>query len=352
MTTVHFVVPDGIDDPEHPSGGNVYDRRLCVELRLRGWDVREHAAPGSWPYPELPARQSLERQIAGVPDGQLLLVDGLIASTMPAVLVPAARRLRLVVLVHQPLGNAAERPDAAAQECAVLSAARTVLTTSSWCRRWLLSRYPLCPDRVTVAEPGTDPAGLAVGTAGGGELLCVGTVSPSKGHNLLLTALAAVADLRWRCICVGTLDRDPAFVVQLRQRLVADGLGDRVHFIGPRTGADLERLYGAADALVHPSRAETYGMVITEALAHGLPVLAADVGGVGEALGRVSRDRRPGLLIAPGDPDALAGALRRWLVEPKMRTQLRAAALERRATLPGWDATADRIAGTLGQVAA
>jgi glycosyltransferase involved in cell wall biosynthesis len=352
VTTVHFVVPDGIDDPDRPSGGNAYDRRLCIELRSRGWDVREHAAPGSWPWPDLPARQSLEGQIAAVPDGQLLLVDGLIASVVPDVLVPAARRLRLVVLLHMPLGNVSEGSDAAVQECAVLSAARSILTTSSWCRRWLLCRYPLRPDRVTVAEPGTDVAALAGGTAGGGELLCVGAVSMHKGHDVLLTALAGVADLRWRCVCVGTLDRDPAFVAQLRQRVAADGIGDRVHFIGPRTGENLERLYGAADALVHPSLAETYGMVITEALARGLPVLTTDVGGVAQALGQVSGGRRPGLLMPPGDADALGMAMRRWLVDPMMREQLRAAALERRATLPRWDATADRIAAALNQVAA
>jgi glycosyltransferase involved in cell wall biosynthesis len=352
VNTVHFVVPDGIDDPGRPSGGNAYDRRLCVELRTRGWDVREHAAPGSWPRPDLSSRQSLARQIAGVPDGQLLLVDGLIASMVPDVLVPAARRLRLVILLHMPLGSASEELDAAAQECAVLSAAQTIVTTSWWCRRWLLCRYPLRPDRVTVAEPGTDPAALAAGTAGGGELLCVGAVSPQKGHDVLLTALAGVADLRWRCVCVGALDRDPAFLGQLRRQLAADGIGDRVHFIGPRTGEDLEHLYGAADALVHPSLAETYGMVITEALARGLPVMATDVGGVAEALGRVSGGRYPGVLMPPGDADALGTALRRWLVDPMMREQLRAAALERRTTLPRWDATADRIAGALSQVAA
>ena len=72
------------------------------------------------------------------------------------------------------------------------------------------------------------------------------------------------------------------------------GLGDRVRFAGPRTGADLERSYAAADVLVLASRAETYGMVVTEALARGLPVVAAEVGGLTEALGHGADGMRPG----------------------------------------------------------
>ena len=86
-----------------------------------------------------------------------------------------------------------------------------------------------------------------------------------------------------------------------------------MRFAGPRTGAELDRAYAAADLLVLASHAETYGMVVTEALARGLPVLAADVGGVTEALGHGEDGTRPGLLVPPGDPAALGAALRRWL---------------------------------------
>ena len=110
-------------------------------------------------------------------------------------------------------------------------------------------------------------------------------MTPGKGHDVLLDALATVTDLSWRCACVGSLDRDPAFADALRRRVRDGGLADRVCFPGPRTGADLDRSYAAADLLVLASRAETYGMVVTEALARGLPVVATDVGGVPEALG-------------------------------------------------------------------
>jgi glycosyltransferase involved in cell wall biosynthesis len=202
-----------------------------------------------------------------------------------------------------------------------------------------------------VAQPGVDPAQLASGTDRGGELLCVAPVSSHKGHDVLLAALAATADLPWRCVCVGSLDRDPVFVERLRLEAEAAGVGGRIRFPGVQIGDDLAQAYAAADVLVLASRAETYGMVVSEALARGLPVIATAVGGLPEALGWASDGRRPGLLVPPEDSVALAAALRDWLVDANLRHRLREAARERRSTLSGWDAPTDRIARVLAQAA-
>ena len=350
MSTVHFVVPAELDDPAKPTGGNVYDHRISRGLAASGWQVTKHAAPGGWPWADAAAERALARLLGGMSDGAVVLIDDLIASTVPDILIPEADRLRLVVLVHTSLG---ETPvghrvaDARAREGAVLSAVASVVTTSSWTRDQLLLRYPLPPDKVHVAQPGVDPAGLASGTDRGGELLCVAAVTAHKGHDVLLAALAASADLPWRCRCVGTLDREPAFVQGLRHRAGQTGIADRVCFAGLRTGIDLADAYAAADVLVLASHAETYGMVVTEALARGLPVITTAVGGLPEALGHTRDGCRPGLLVPPGDSAALAAALRRWLTDAELRRGLRAAARERRAGLSGWDATTDRLAQVL-----
>jgi glycosyltransferase involved in cell wall biosynthesis len=345
VNAVHVVVPDDIDDPLRPSGGNTYDRRVCDGLALLGWSVKEHPVAGAWPSPDAAARAGLADLLAGIPDATVVLLDGLVASNVPEVLGPQAHRLRLVVLVHMPLG---ERTG----ECAVLSAASAVVTTSRWTRRWLLDHYALRPAVVHVAEPGVDVAGMAPGTAGGGELLCVAAVMPAKGHDVLLAALATLTDLPWSCVCVGTLTRDPDFATGLAQQAREAGLGDRVHLVGPRTGADLDDSYTASDALVLASRAETYGMVVTEALAHGLPVVATTVGGLPEALGGGADGGRPGLLVPPDDVTALAAVLRCWLVDSQLRQHLRRAAQERRAVLPGWQVTSGAISRVLAKVAA
>jgi glycosyltransferase involved in cell wall biosynthesis len=120
-----------------------------------------------------------------------------------------------------------------------------------------------------------------------------------------------------------------------------------VRFLGPQTGADLDRSYAAADLLVLASRAETYGMVVIEALARGLPVVAADVGGVAEALGQGADGTRPGLLVPPDDSAALAAALRAWLDQAELRDRLRRTALERRESLHSWSATTSVVADAL-----
>jgi glycosyltransferase involved in cell wall biosynthesis len=123
--------------------------------------------------------------------------------------------------------------------------------------------------------------------------------------------------------------------------------GHRIRFTGVLTGAALSRAYTTADLLVAPSRWETYGMVVTEALAHGLPVIAAAVGGLPEALGATADGTRPGQLVPPGDPAALAAALGDWLGDERYRHRLRAAARQRRSALRGWEQTTQDIADAL-----
>ncbi|MGZ4632605.1 MAG: glycosyltransferase family 4 protein [Actinomycetes bacterium] len=351
MRAVHVVVPDDIDDPARPSGGNTYDRRLCRELSALGWSVHERPVPGRWPRPDPASLAALSAVVERIPDDAVVLLDGLIASTAPEVLVPQARRLRVVVLVHMPLGHRPADDNVRRQECAVLTAAAAVVTTSAWTRRRLLELYPLPAGRLYVAEPGVDTADLAPGTAAGGALLCVAAVTFDKGHDVLLAALQTTSDLSWHCVCVGSLDRDAPFVERLRRPVLNGGLDERVSFPGPRTGADLERSYAAADLMVLASRAETYGMVVTEALAHGLPVIATDVGGVAEALGYGADGIRPGVLVAPDDPAALGAALRAWLADAELRARLGRAARERRESLSPWSTTASLMARALAGVA-
>ena len=339
MSEVHVIVPEWIDDPARPSGGNTYGRRVCDGLALLGWTVREHPA----------GPDSLASTVARIPDGAAVLIDGLLASPAPEALVPHAGRLRQVVLMHMPLGDRSRDDEVRRREREVLAAATAVVTTSAWTRRRLEELYALPAARMHVAEPGVDAAGLAPGSATGDALLCVAPVTRDKGHDVLLDALATAPQESWRCACVGSLDRDPAFADRLRRR--AFGLGDRVRFVGPRTGADLDRAYAAADVLVLASRAETYGMVVTEALARGLPVIASEVGGVTEALGHGDDGTRPGLLVPPGDPAALGAALRAWLGDAGLRGRLRRAARERRASLRGWPATTSVVAGVLAGAA-
>jgi glycosyltransferase involved in cell wall biosynthesis len=337
------ILPNDIDDPARPSGGNVYDRRLCNGLAALGWTVCEHAVPGAWPAPSPDERAGLGRLLAALPDGARVLVDGLVGLAVPDLLQAESDRLSLVLLVHMPLRDGAAR--------AALEAATAVVTTSSFARDWLAEHYDLPAARLHVATPGVDPAPAADGSDDGTRLLCVAVVRPHKGHDLLVEALAAIADLPFTCDVVGGLDHEPDFVAVVRRRVADAGLTERVRLVGPRTGAELGAAYAAADLLVLPSRGETYGMVVTEALARGIPVVTTAATGLPEALGRAPDGGLPGLLVPPEDAAALTGALRDWLSDAGLRGRLRAAARERRAALTGWETTAATVSRVLTEVA-
>lgn len=312
MTDVHFVVPDVIDDPARPSGGNVYDRRLSTELAGLGWTVHEHRIAGA-------------RPLAEIPDHALTIVDGLVGSA--AVMAVEASRLRLVMLVHMPLGGPVER--------AVLNEAAAVVTTSQWARLKLVEEHNLVADKVSVAAPGVDRGSLVAGSAGGQNLLCVGPVTRDKGYDVLMDALGRLQDLPWHCTVAGALDLDREFVAPRA------GLADRLSFLGPITQERLDTIRSTTDLVVSASRRESYGMAVAEGLVRGIPAVATDVGGHPEVVGQA------GVLVPVGDPVRLASALREWLTDSGQRSRLRQAAARRSGELATWAETARGVNQTL-----
>jgi glycosyltransferase involved in cell wall biosynthesis len=344
---VHVVVPEGFDDPGQPTGGNIYDRRVCAGLAEAGWDVLVTTVAAAWPAPGSGA--GLARIISAIPDGETVLIDGLIASPAAAQLLPHTGRIRMTVLLHMPLATVLDpHRDASGQrsEGLVLRAAAGVVVPSEWTRQQVLARYAMPAHRVHVARPGVDQVAVPARPVRG-HLICVGVLSRHKGQDLLVEALGGLAERDWHCVLAGSLDRDPDFVDQLQARITRLGYGRRVRLAGVLTGAALTHAYTTADLLVAPSRSETYGMAVTEALAHGLPVIAAAVGGLPEALGSAADGTRPGQLVPPGDPGALAAALGNWLGDERHRDRLRAAARHRRSALGGWEQTSQEIANAL-----
>ncbi len=346
---VHVIVPGGFDDPGQPTGGNIYDRRVCAGLAEAGWEVLVATVAAAWPMPDSDARADLARVVSAIPDGETVLIDGLIASSAAAQLLPHTGRIRMTVLLHMPLATAVDTHHDARGERSerdVLRAAAGVIVTSGWTRRQVLTRYQIPARLVHVARPGADRV-AAPARPVRGRLICVGVLSRHKGQDLLVEALAELGDRDWHCVLAGSLDRDPDFVEHLQTRIRRLGYDHRVHFSGVLTGAALSRAYTTADLLVAPSRMETYGMTVTEALAHGLPVIAADVGGLPEALGCTADGTGPGQLIAPGDAAALAAALGDWLGDEGHRQRLRAAARLRQSAPCGWEQTTKEIANAL-----
>ena len=107
---VHVVAPEGFDHPGQPTGGNIYDRRVCAGLAEAGWEVLVATVGGAWPVPGPGARADLARIVSAIPDGETVLIDGLIASPAAAQLLPHTGRIRMTVLLHMPLATVPMMP--------------------------------------------------------------------------------------------------------------------------------------------------------------------------------------------------------------------------------------------------
>ena len=336
---VRFLVPEGIDDPMRASGGNIYDAR-----------VRERLAEFDWHVEQAEVRPDAAAEaLAEVPDGGLVLIDGLVAGRSADAVVAEVGRLRVVVLAHMVSEAFPDAdPSVVAGERRALGAVGLVVTTSGWTRSELVSRGIVDAHRVRIAMPGTDAAPAAVGTRRGGALLCVGVVAPHKGQDVLVEALAGVgARPGWTCTIVGSIDRESVFARGVASRAEAAGLGDRVRITGVLTGEALEAAYRGADLLIAPSRVESYGIAVAEALRRGIPVLASEVGGIPEAVAPSAGV----VLVPPGDAVALGAALERWLTDRAFRAGLTRAARDGAAGLQDWRDTASDVALALEEAA-
>jgi len=344
MTSAVFVVPGAIDTR---TGGSIYDRRMVDGLRRRGWDIAVVELAGDFPQPAAAAVAGAADVLAALPDGALVVMDGLALSVLPDLIEREAARLRIVALVHLPLAadvsiDDESRPRLAAGEQRALAASALIVVTGA-ATLSLLEPYALPRDRVVVVEPGTDPAPQARGAGGPGvRLLCVATLNAGKGHDVLLSALAAVPNRQWQLTCAGSLTRDRATADRVRGLVQQLALEDRVALAGELDAHALATCYDAADVFVLATRRETYGMAVAEALARGLPVVSTTTGAIPDLVGPDA-----GLLVPPGDADALAAALSRVISDADLRVRMAAGAREVRERLPVWEVAVSRLDAAL-----
>lgn len=343
MNTLHFLLPG---DPDSRTGGYLYDARITAGLGSLGWIVHRHRLADSFPFPGAAELSQVGGILASLPDGARVLIDGLALGVLPAVIAPHAARLRLVGLVHHPLAEETGLDEAARHwlfesEKAALAMVRHTIVTSPFTAK-ALAGYGVPSERVTVILPGTDPAPVAKGGGGPGlHILAVGTLTPRKGHDVLLSALGTLLHHDWMLTLAGGA-RDKA-TAGLVEKLIQDkGLSDRVTLLGEVDAEALAALYDRADLFALASHYEGYGMVFAEALARGLPVIGTTGGAIPTT---VPPDA--GLLVPPGDVSAFAQALEKLLADTGLRQRLQQGALRARDTLPGWQDQARAFAQVL-----
>ena len=213
-----------------------------------------------------------------------------------------------------------------------------------------LKRFGVSSERVRVVTPGVDKADFAAGPASDAppELLVVGTVIPRKGHDVLVRALTSLRQHRWHCVCAGSLARDRSYAERVVRSIEDSELGGRVEFVGECDSAQLDSFYRRASVFVLPSHYEGYGMVLAEALARGLPIVSTTGGAIPDTV-----PLETGLLVPPGNADALSTAIRTFINGSEgatMRNRCVEAARRYATTMQTWESAVNQMENAITEL--
>jgi len=329
-----FVVPGSL---HQITGGYLFDRRIVEGVTEQGVDVRVIELSGRFPDSDATAREAAARSLADLPDGSIVVIDGLALPGYLDCLDQHAKRLRLVGFVHHPLsletGLTVGEATGYAELEAHLWRKMYAFLCPSTATAHALRQAGIPESRIAIAPPGTDkPSSMAARVPGEVvQLLAVGTVCARKGYDVLTEALAPLKPLPWQLVCIGSLQRSTEFAATLRATIARLALDDRVTLCGELPPKQLSRAYAVADAFVLPSFHEGYGMAYAEALAHGLPVIATTAGAITETV-----PPSAALFVEPGNLPALRDALQRIITDAGLRARLADGAMRAGAVLPDW----------------
>ena len=309
------------------TGGYGYDRRLIGELRRAGWKVAHLAAGAELSLSRCGRSGGGGRELRGVSPREAW------CWWMGSPSAPCRRspRQRPVVfaswrwsIIRWPRRRgSALRPSEALfhSERRALATTRGVIATSSTTAQRLIERYGVAPERLAVARPGSDPRIRRSDTDAGRRdepvsLLSIGTLTPRKGHDLLIEALARLADLPWTCRIIGSPDRAPATAADLRARIARHGLQSRIILAGET--ADLSAAYGARMFLCLRAVTRAMGWSSPKRCCYGLPVIATTGGAIPEVV-----PPGAGILVPARRCRRSRRALAQWSATPRARALCR-----------------------------
>lgn len=321
------------------TGGYLFARHVVDGLAKQSRPLEVIELAGKFPDADATAREAATRALARMPDGAAAVIDGLGLGGFEECLAREAKRLRLVAWVHHALAaetglSADERARFHRLEATLLPLFRGIICPSRNTES-VVAGYGVQRARIGVAPPGTmKPAQLRSRAMKEGilRLLTVATVTPRKGHLVLIDALARLNRADWRLDCIGSTTRDPAHVAAVRRAIAAHGLENRINLQDEMPQEQLGAAYETADIFILPSFLEGYGMAFAEALAHGLPIIGTLAGAIPDTV-----PESAAVLVPPGDTAALAAALQRLLDDRRLLARLAQGAAIAGNALPDWD---------------
>ncbi len=347
MIRVAFAIPG---DLATTTGGYAYDREVLKRLPGLGIDAVHLPLPNGFPNPSQADIDQTRAALEAQSSSTVLLIDGLAYGAFPPALAQNFGG-RIVALVHHPLGLETGLSPLRAQhlyrnETQVLHQASAVIVTGLETATLLARDFSVPAEKITVAVPGVAEAVRSTGSHEGQplQLLAVGSLVPRKGYDLLVAALQPLKDLPWHLTVVGE-ERAAGLEAQLTQQIMDAGLEGRITLAGGVGESQLAALFAQADLFVMSSHYEGYGMVLTEALARGLPIVTTLSGA-----GAVALPQDAALCVPVDDRAALSMALAAMVTDGPRRCAMADAAWRAAGNLPRWEMTAKAIADICKQM--
>jgi glycosyltransferase involved in cell wall biosynthesis len=342
-----------LGDPGRLTGGYLYHRRMAELAAAHPATVGFVSFPEHpFPLPAVAGPAVLRRAVRS----DVVVLDSIAAAFLGPWLAAWRGGPPLVGSLHQPPGGidhglVRRAVQAPLDRLAWRHARMLVVASQTLAEQLMAEGFP--HERIRVVPPGRDvapastgpPPELRRGRRAG--LLCVANWVSNKGILPLLEATARLQDGLATLHLAGDDQADPRYAASVRARLSRPDLAGRVVVHGPLRREQVAALYQAADVFVLPSFRETYGTVWGEAMAFGLPVIGWRAGNLPHLAGH----GQEGLLVPPGDVEALSRALGRLAGDEALRRRMGEGARRRAADRPTWQQSAALFFAALREAA-
>jgi len=265
------------------TGGHLYNRHMVEGLRQKGHGVKVLRLDESTML-----THAIEIKCSSyfntLPPGSCVLIDSLVLGNIPGVLKKYSEKLTFIGLIHLPLTYnplpGKNRKHIANREVKAMMMTRHLIVTGRFTLRMLMDAG-ISHEKISLIEPGVENyprkryyADLPLG------LLCISNYSQIKGQLLLVRALNRLRNNKWTLQMYGDINTEKPYVTRLKSIIANKKLNDRILLHDTIERNNISEAFLASDLFVLPSRFETYGMVLTESLAHGIPVVTTHAGNI------------------------------------------------------------------------
>jgi glycosyltransferase involved in cell wall biosynthesis len=329
--TIHFLTMGNIYSL---TGGYLYNMRMIEGLEQKGYSVNIFGT--DWPWN---IKSDLEKislfHFEKLAVGSCIIIDSLVLARLRSVVEKFSTRLTFIGLIHLPVSyqyTYGEFGRISHEELIALRQMKQLIVTGRFTYD-LLWKAGLNAARIRVVEPGTDqfPRKTHYKSVPS-ELLCIANYSAIKAHDILIRSLSRLASRDWTLHLYGDIGHDKEYSSGIYSLIEQLHLEKRVIMHGIAGRDEITAIFLLADLFVMPSLFESYGMALTESLAHGVPVLTTRTGNIPHTV-----PPGMGILVEPGNEEELTHAIRSLMDEPSKYASLCSTASQYHYLARSWD---------------